>query len=88
MSEVGSKVRRELLLTPDRDLWASLMMGRPPGLSRNAVIEHAIDVARRREEGDGKADLILGEIGRLADALGRVAEGWTGCGTTTRTSCA
>jgi hypothetical protein len=46
-----------------------------PGKSRNAVIEHALEMARQRDDGDEKGDLILAEIGRLADAQERVAAG-------------
>jgi hypothetical protein len=46
-----------------------------PGKSRNAVIEHALEMARQRDDGDQKGDLILAEIGRLADAQERVAAG-------------
>ncbi len=42
----GNKIRREMLLRPDLDDWVLEMMGKPPGWSRNAVIEYCIEGIR------------------------------------------
>jgi len=71
----GNKIRREMLLRPDLDDWVLEMMGKPPGWSRNAVIEYCIEKIRNRSDGDSKADQILLELRRMSEAQEQVAEG-------------
>lgn len=74
MAGHGNKVRREVLLRPDLDAWVSEMMRKPPGWSRNAVVEYCIEEVQRREAAGERADALLGEVKRLVEVETRVLE--------------